>query len=45
MKSAKGKVSDTQAWWLEHLGISGYKTAVCYSFDEAKNEILEYLKN
>ena len=43
MKSAKGKTSHSQKWWLEHLAIGGYETAVCYSFDEARKAICGYL--
>lgn len=43
MKSTKGKVSPSQREWIGALSASGYMCAVCYSFDEAKNVISEYL--
>lgn len=44
MKSPKGKVSDNQREWLSALSANEYLTAVCYSFDEAKKVICEYLE-
>lgn len=44
MKSAKGKVSDNQKEWIAGLFQNGYMCAVCYSFDEAKKIIEEYLQ-
>ena len=43
MKSAKGKVSENQREWIAGLSAHGYMCAVCYSFDEAKKVIAEYL--
>lgn len=43
MKSPKGKLSENQKEWIALLLSSGYKCAVCYSFDEAKKVITEYL--
>jgi len=45
MKSKKGRVSDRQKGWLGNLGDQGYRCEVCYSFEEAKQVILEYLNN
>jgi len=43
LKSAKGKVSQNQREWIAALSSSGYMCVVCYSFDEAKEIICEYL--
>jgi len=44
MKRIKGgKVSENQAEWLHKLGKYGYKTAVCYGWIEAKEEIENYI--
>ena len=44
LKSANGKVSENQREWLGALSSSGYQCNVCYSFDEAKKVIEEYLQ-
>ena len=44
MKSPKGKVSENQCEWIGALSASGYMCVVCYSFDEAKKAICEYLQ-
>lgn len=44
MKHGKNKTSTNQDWWIEKLDSYGYMTAVCYSFEEAKDTILKYLK-
>lgn len=44
MKSPKGKVSTNQREWIGALSASGYMCVVCYSFDEAKKVICEYLE-
>lgn len=43
MKYGRNKLTDEQAGWLEALAGEGYKTAVCYSFEEAKEVIERYL--
>lgn len=43
MKIKKGKVSKEQKDWLDYLSSVGYDTAVCYSWQEAKDKILGYL--
>lgn len=45
MKSAKGKVSDQQAYFIEQANLLGYKAIVCYGFDQAAAEITNYLHN
>ena len=44
MKSKRGVVSDVQKKWIESLNNAGYLAVVCRGFDDAKTEILEYLK-
>lgn len=43
MKWGKNTTTDKQDWWLEQLGQQGYKTAVCWSAEEAMDVIAEYM--
>ena len=43
MKYGNNKPSPEQMQWLLDLTAMNYKTAVCYSMEEAKEEILAYL--
>lgn len=43
MKIGKNKPDEKQEWWLEQLTRQGYVTKVCYSSEEAIDEISEYL--
>lgn len=43
MKSAKGKLSDSQIDIMNKLSAEGYQCEVCYSVDEAIKVIDEYL--
>lgn len=43
MKIKPNKLTREQKSWLISLELNGYKSVVCYSADEAKNEILKYL--
>ena len=45
MKAGKNKPSEQQKWWLEQLEKQGYVTRVCYSAEEAIDEIAEYLNS
>lgn len=46
LKRAKGgKLSTAQKGWIDALNEQGYKAAVCYGFDEAKEIITEYLES
>lgn len=45
MKSPKGRLSHEQGQWLKALNTFGYRVAVCKSFDEAKNELEEYMRD
>lgn len=42
MKDTKGKVSDEQKDWLAFLVNQGFKTDVCYSFEDAQKTITDY---
>ena len=44
LKTPKGKPSDKQKWWLEHLTEQGYLAKICYGWEEAKKTLEEYLK-
>lgn len=43
MKVKPNKPSDNQKLWIEKLRKYGNKVEVCYSWEEAKNEIIKYL--
>ena len=43
LKSEKGRLSNEQKYWLEVLANNGYRSAVCFGLDEAKNTIIDYL--
>lgn len=44
MKSPNGKVTDHQKQWLKRLSELGYAACVCFSFEEARDDILKYLE-
>lgn len=44
MKYGKNKVTENQSRWLDMMSRHGHKTAVCYSFEQAKEVITDYLK-
>lgn len=44
LKAGKNKPTANQLAWLEALEAQGYKTAVCYGWEAAKNVIEAYLK-
>lgn len=44
MKSTKGRLTDNQKWWIQHLEKLGNKVEVCYSWVEAKDVILKYIE-
>jgi hypothetical protein len=44
MKFGKNKPKDNQRDWIKRLRDENYKVAVCYSFEEARDEILNYLR-
>lgn len=44
MKAGKNKTTESQDEWIERLSKAGYRVAVCYGFEEAKREILDYLE-
>lgn len=43
LKTETGKPSAEQMWWLSELSARGYKTVICYGFEEAINTIVSYL--
>ena len=45
LKSAKGKLSDSQKEFMGLAILMGYKAVVCYGFDEAKDAINNYLQS
>ena len=44
LKAGKNKTTESQDEWIERLSKAGYRVAVCYGFEEAKKEILDYLE-
>lgn len=45
MKAAKGKVSDTQKYFIEQARAQGYAACVCFGFEEAQAAINNYLRD
>ena len=43
LKTQTGTVSQEQMWWIKELQSRGYKSAVCYSFEETINTLICYL--
>lgn len=43
LKTGKNTTTDNQKKWLDDLSMCDWKTAVCYSFDDAKAKIDEYM--
>lgn len=43
MKWGKNTTTEKQDWWLEQLRQQGYKTAVCWSAEEAMDVIANYM--
>ena len=44
MKTAKGRLSPEQKWWLEELNGQRYKAVMCRGWKEAAGVLEEYLK-
>lgn len=44
MKYGKNKPTEKQKWWLDKLWAWGYEVEVCYSWIEAWNAIVRYLR-
>lgn len=44
MKVKPNKPTKNQLYWMGRLEAEGYETAVCYSWIEAKDKIINYLK-
>lgn len=43
MKTDKGRISETQQWWLDSLLKQGYCAKVCRCFEAARDLIIWYL--
>lgn len=43
MKSTTGRVREVQWKWTGHLSEEGYLIGICYSFEEARDLLLDYL--
>lgn len=44
LKTDKGKLSDSQEWWLERLRQQGYYAIVCHGWHSAVQVVESYLK-
>lgn len=44
MKAPNGRTSPEQDWWLEELRGQGYRTAVCYCWEDGAAVLLGYLE-
>jgi hypothetical protein len=44
LKKEKGKATEEQEEWLDHLNTMGYNAMLCRGFDEAKIAIINYLE-
>lgn len=44
LKAEGGKVTEHQKEWLKNLAASGYAACVCFGFDEARRDIMNYLE-
>jgi len=44
LKIKPNKPTDNQKEWLKNLDIKGWKTIICYTFDEVKTEVNQYFK-
>ena len=43
LKSPKGRLRPTQAWWLDHLQAEGWAIGVAWTFGEARAILEDYL--
>lgn len=43
-RGASVKVEPEQKWWIEQLQAQGYRAVICRGAEEAKQEILKYLR-
>jgi len=44
LKTAKGRATDEQKWWLLKLSLQGYKAVLCKGYEAAVKEILKYME-
>lgn len=45
LKAGKNKPTPEQIHYIDFLSAGGYKAVVCYGFDEAREVILNYIRN
>jgi len=43
LKIQTGKISKEQKDWIAHLSDVGYKAMICWSWEEARDELVKYL--
>ena len=43
MKYGANKPTESQGWWIRKLRREGYRVAVCWSFEDARDVIIGYL--
>jgi hypothetical protein len=43
MKIKGGRVSDNQKWWQRETTKQGYLSVICYGWEDARKEIINYL--
>ena len=44
MKSARGRLGDSQKWWRDHLAEVGWQWCMCRSAGEAWDALMEYIQ-
>jgi len=44
MKFGKGRLTPAQDWWLDQLIEQNYNCVVCYGFEDARQQIVNYLE-
>lgn len=44
LKAGKNKTTKNQDYWLDRLAVQGYRTCVCYGWEQASEVIKGYLK-
>jgi len=43
-KDDKQKISPNQKKWMEKLSINGYKAVACFSWEEARKALIDYME-
>lgn len=44
MKTEKGRTSEAQRWWIDHMNAEGNYAVVCHGWEEAVKVITDYLE-